>query len=329
MKSLKWGIIGPGNIAHTFTKDLSFLQKQQRITAILGHDHQNTYEFAKEFDIPDYYTEIREFVKNKSIDIVYIATPHPQHYEQALICLQNKIPVLCEKPMTINADQCRRITAAARQNNTFLMEGMWIRFLPSIQLVQRIIEQGVIGKVTSLRASISFKAPHDPDNRFFDPDLGGGSLLDLGIYPVFLALLILGKPCSIKAIGKLSEEGIDEACSVLFHYKNGSHATIESSLVSSLDIPAEIVGEKGIIKILNTWYEKSSGIELQLNGEGKIIYPCHWEGHGLYFEAEEAIRCVENNTISSDLMPHDFSLNMIRIVDEIRNQINVTYDMYE
>jgi predicted dehydrogenase len=266
MKSLKWGIIGPGNIAHTFTKDLSFLQKQQKVMAVLGHDHQNTYEFAKNFDVPDYYTEIREFVKNKNIDIVYIATPHPQHYEQALICLQNKIPVLCEKPMTINADQCRRITEAARQNNTFLMEAMWIRFLPSIQLVQRIIEQGMIGKVTSLRASISFKAPHDPDNRFFDPELGGGSLLDLGIYPVFLALLILGKPCSIKAIGKLSEEGIDEACSVLFHYKNGSHATIESSLVSSLDIPAEIVGEKGIIKILNTWYEKSSGIELQLNG---------------------------------------------------------------
>jgi predicted dehydrogenase len=329
MKSTRWGIIGSGNIAHTFVKDLSFLRTQQEVTAVLGHTRQHTYDFAKEYDIQDYYTEIREFVKNKNIDIAYIATPHSQHYEQALICLQHKIPVLCEKPMTINAEQCRRLTAVSRQNNTFLMEGMWIRFLPSIQLVQRIIDQGLIGKVTSLRASMSFKAPYDPDNRFFDPELGGGSLLDLGVYPVFLALLILGKPNSVKAIAKLSEEGVDETCSVLFNYNNGSHAIIESSLASSLDIPAEIVGEKGIIKIMNPWYEKASGIELQLNGEGKIIYPCHWEGHGLYFEAEEAIRCLENNSIASELMPHEFSLNMIRIVDEIRNQINVTYEMYE
>src|SRR5690242_1396009 len=329
MKLTRWGIIGPGNIAHTFVKDLAYLPNHQQVTAVLGHNSQHTYDFAKEYNIPNYYTELRDFVKNGDIDIAYIATPHPEHYEAALACLQNQIPVLCEKPMTINEDQCRRLIAVARQNNTFLMEGMWIRFLPSIQLAKRIIDQGIIGKVTSLRASVSFKAPSDPDSRFFDPELGGGSLLDLGIYPVFLALLILGKPCSIKAMGKISEEGVDEACSVLFHYKNGSHATLESSLVSSLDIPAEIVGEKGIIKILNSWYAKASGIELQLNGEGKIIYPCHWEGHGLYFEAEEAIRCVEKNDIASELMPHEFSLNMIRILDNIRNQLNVTYEMYE
>jgi predicted dehydrogenase len=329
MKLTRWGIIGPGNIAHTFVKDLSFLPNEQQITAVLGHDSQNAYDFAKEYNVPDYYTELKDFVKNRNIDIAYIATPHSYHYEQALACLQNKIPVLCEKPMTINEDQCRRLLAAARQNNTFLMEGMWIRFLPSIQLAKRIIDQGIIGNITSIRASVSFNAAHDPENRFFDPEMGGGSLLDLGIYPIFLALLMLGKPCSIKAIGKLSEEGVDEACSVLFYYKNGSHATIESSLVSSLDIPAEIVGEKGIIKILNSWYEKASGIELQLNGEGKVIYPCQWEGHGLYFEAEEAIHCIENKNITSELMPHEFSLSMIRIMDNIRNQINVTYEMYE
>lgn len=329
MKLTRWGIIGPGNIAHTFVRDLSFLPSQQQVTAVLGHDPQNAFDFAKEYNVPDYYTELKDFVKNRNIDIAYIATPHPQHYEEAMACLQNKIPVLCEKPMTINEDQCRKLIAVARQNDTFLMEGMWIRFLPSIQLAKRIIDQGIIGKVTSLRASVSFIAPTDPSNRFFDPELGGGSLLDLGIYPIFLALLILGDPCSIKAIGKLSEEGVDEACSVLLHYKNGSHATLESSLVSSLDIPAEIVGEKGIIKILNSWYAKASGIELQLNGEGKIIYPCHWEGHGLYFEAEEAIRCLEHNNSTSELMPLEFSLNMIRILDNIRSQINVTYEMYE
>jgi predicted dehydrogenase len=141
--------------------------------------------------------------------------------------------------------------------------------------------------------------------------------------------LLLGKPCSVKAIGKLSQEGVDEACSILLHYENGSHATLESSLVSSLGIPAEIVGENGIIKISDPWYEKSPGIELERNGEGKIIYPSHWEGHGLYFEAEEMIKCVENDQISSELHPHSFSLDMIKVLDEIRSQINVTYDMHE
>ncbi|MEO5564764.1 MAG: Gfo/Idh/MocA family oxidoreductase [Chitinophagaceae bacterium] len=329
MKLTKWGIIGPGNIAHTFVNDLSFVKGEQRVTAVLGHNTQKTFDFAKEYDIPDYYSSLDDFLKNKNMDAVYIATPHPHHYEQALACLQNKIPVLCEKPMTINADQCRHLIGAAKQNNTFLMEGMWIRFLPSIQLTLRMIQQGLIGKVTSLRASMSFKAPHDSESRFFDPELGGGSLLDLGIYPVFLALLIMGKPCSVKAIGKLSEEGVDEACSILLHYKNGSHATLESSLVSTLEVPAEIVGEKGIIKILNPWFEKAAGIELQLYGEGKIIYPCHWEGHGLYLEIEEVIKCVENGQVFSELLSHDFSLHMIKILDEIRNQINVTYDMYE
>ena len=206
---------------------------------------------------------------------------------------------------------------------------MWIRFLPSILQTLSIIQQGLIGKVNSIRASVSFKAPHEPNSRFFDPELGGGSLLDLGIYPVYLSMLLLGKPCDVKSIGKLSEEGVDEAVSILLHCQDGSHATLESSLVSTLFIPAEIIGENGIIKILNPWYEKSSGIELQRNGEGKIIYPCHWEGHGLYFEADEVVKCIANNQISSELMPHDFSLAIIKILDKVRSQIHVTYDMHE
>jgi predicted dehydrogenase len=329
MKLTKWGIIGPGNIAHTFVNDLPFINSPQEVTAVLSHTSQSAYEFAKEFSIPDYYSNLNEFLNNKNIDAVYIASPHPQHFEQAMACIENKLPVLCEKPMTINAEQCEQLIAAAQKNNTFLMEGMWIRFLPSIKQTLSLIEQGVIGKITSIRASISYKAPHEPDNRYFDPELGGGSLLDLGIYPVFLSLLLLGNPCSVKAIGKLSEEGVDEACSILLHYKDGAHATLESSLVSTLQIPAEIVGEKGIIKILNSWYEKASGIELQQGGDGKIIYPCHWSGHGLYFEIEEVIKCLQNKETESALFSHQFSLDMIKVLDKIRNQINVTYDMHE
>jgi predicted dehydrogenase len=329
MELLKWGIIGPGNIARTFVNDLSYTATPQEVTAVLGHNTQNTYDFANEYNVGNYYTRIGDFLNNKNIDAVYVATPHPQHFKQAIACLENGLPVLCEKPMTINAEQCRKLIETSEKNNTFLMEGMWIRFLPSIQLVMNLIEQDLIGKVLSVRASVSFKAPHDRQSRFFDPEQGGGSLLDIGIYPVFLAMLLMGKPCSVKAIGKLSEEKVDAACSIMFHYKDGNHALLESSLVSGLEIPAEIVGEKGVIKILNPWFEKASGVELQREGEGKIIYPCGWEGHGLYFETEEAFACIQNKKISSDLMSHRFSLDMIQVLDEIREQINVIYEMYE
>jgi predicted dehydrogenase len=329
MEVTKWGIIGPGNIAHSFINDLEYIKTPQQVTAVLGHTEESAAEFAKEFNIANHYTDINDFIKKGGMEAVYIASPHPQHFEQAIACLENKIAVLCEKPMTINAEQSVQLIAASEKNHTFLMEGMWIRFLPSIKLLLNVIDQGLIGKISSVRAAMSYKAPQDNNNRFFDPELGGGSLLDLGIYPVFLSLLLLGKPASVKSIGKLSEEGIDEACSILLNYKNGSHATLESSLLSTLDIPAEIVGEKGVVKILSPWFEKSSGIELEIFGDGKIVYPCQWDGHGLYFEVEEVLKCIKEDRISSDLLPHSFSLEMIRILDKIRSQIHVTYDMYE
>ncbi|MGZ5220659.1 MAG: Gfo/Idh/MocA family protein [Chitinophagaceae bacterium] len=329
MKETNWGIIGPGNIAHDFARDLRLIPVLQRITAVVGQNTDSTVEFAREFNVPETYTDFDDFLKNKSMDAVYIATPHPQHFEQALACLQQNIPVLCEKPMTINADQCGELIAAARKHKTFLMEGMWIRFLPSIQQVLSIIQQGKIGNVVSVKASMCYKAPYDPDSRYFDPALGGGSLLDLGIYPVFLACLLMGKPDTIKAVATLSKEGVDEACSVLFHYKTGQHAILESSLVAQTDMPAEITGEKGVIKILDPWFEKASGIELNEYNEGKIIYPCNWQGHGLQYEAIEVLNCIQQNKIESDMISHAFSLETIQIMDKIRSQINVTYDLYE
>lgn len=329
MKETNWGIIGPGNIAHDFARDLRLIPVLQQISAVMGHNAGSVDKFAREFNVPDRYTNFNEFLKNKILDAVYIATPHPHHFEQALACLENNIPVLCEKPMTINADQSQKLISAAQKHNTFLMEGMWIRFLPSIQQVLSIIKEGRIGNIVSIKASMCYKAPHDPNSRYFDPALGGGSLLDLGIYPVFLAYLLLGKPDTTKAVGTLSNEGIDEACSVLFHYKNGQQAILESSLLAQTDMPAEITGEKGIIKILDPWYEKPKGIELHEYSEGKIIYPCDWEGHGLQYEVEEVLNCIQQNKIESKILSHAFSLGMIKIMDEIRSQIHVTYDMYE
>src|SRR6185295_983005 len=325
----RWGIIGPGKIAHDFAKDLALLQSPQEVKAVLGHSKKNTDAFVREFGVDQSFINPAEFIEKAEVDVVYIATPHTLHYEQASLCLEHKKPVLCEKPMTINLDQCNELIATSERNNTFLMEGMWLRFLPSIQQLLYFIERGDIGRIVSVKASMGFKAPRDPDSRLFNPDLGGGSLLDLGIYPVFLALLLLGKPETIKAIATLSEKGVDEDCSILFQYKNKEHAILSSSLVNQNEVPAEIIGEKGSIRILNPWFEKSEGLELHIQDKGMVIYPCRWPGHGLQFEAEEAVKCIRDNKISSDIFSHEFSRNMISVMDEIRKQIHVTYEMYE
>ena len=187
MESRHWGIIGPGNIACQFAADLQLLEKPQPIFAVLSHRKESAAEFAAEWKIKGSYTGLAEFLQHPGLNAVYIATPHPHHFDQALACLEKGLPVLCEKPLTLNAEQTGLLIKASQKNKTFLMEGLWIRFLPAIRQLLSIIDQGMIGNIVSINASISFKADQDEDNRFFNPELGGGSLLDLGIYPIFLA----------------------------------------------------------------------------------------------------------------------------------------------
>lgn len=329
MKEIKWGIIGPGKIAHEFIRDLNFVSVPQQVTAVLGRTEDSAADFARQYNIPQWYGELDLFLRNADVEAVYIATPHALHHEQALACLRRGIPVLCEKPMTINLEQAKELIAASRSQRTFLMEGMWIRFVPSICQVIDLVRRGLIGKIISVKASMSYRAPHDRGNRYFNPELGGGSLLDLGIYPVFLALQLLGKPQAIKAVGKLSEENIDEACSVLFHYREGQYAILESSLVAQTELVAEIYGDKGSIRILSPWNEQPEGIELSMVGAGKIIYPCKWDGYGFQFEVEEMLSCLEQEKTESEMLPHQFSLDLIATMDEIRQQIHVKYDLYE
>ncbi|MEO5684881.1 MAG: Gfo/Idh/MocA family oxidoreductase [Chitinophagaceae bacterium] len=322
---LEWGIIGPGKIAHDFARDLALVQPQQKITAVLGRNQSSADNFVKEFATGKAYADQASFLQHPGLNIVYIATPHPAHYEQAMACLQNKIPVLCEKPLAVNAEQAAGLINASRENNCFLMEAMWIRFLPGIIKALEIVKQGTIGKILSVKASMGYKAPKDENSRYFDPELGGGSLLDLGIYPVFLAHLLLGKPRIIKAIGTLTEKGIDESCSVLLDYDGSAQAILDSTLVSQSDRPAEVAGSKGIINILNPWFEKSPAVEWQLYNQEKQQFVTDWEGHGLQFEIMEVLHCLENKQIESTLFPHRLSLDITETMDAIREQIHVVY----
>ena len=192
-----------------------------------------------------------------------------------------------------------------------------------------LLQEDKIGKIVSVRANMNYRAPHDKSNRFFNPDLGGGSLLDLGVYPVFLATLLLGKPVSIKAIAIVSEEGVDQACSILMNYDNDQYAILESSLITQTEMEAEIAGEKGRIKILSPWTETPSGILLEIYDEVKMKFPCKWEGRGFQFEIAEVVQCIGQKRIESPHMPHSLSLQVMQIMDETRRQVNVKYKKFE
>lgn len=329
MTSYNWGIIGPGSIARDFANDMKLVSSPQKITAVLSDHMDSANEFADEYGVDVRTTEMDEFVRKGNVQIAYIATPHPFHYEAIKACLENHIAVLSEKPIVINYEQYEELRNLSVKNNTFLMEGMWIRFLPSFRKLMELVEQKAIGEIISVKASMYYKAPEDENNRYYDPDKGGGSLLDLGVYCVFLSTLLLGKPRKIKAAGRLSEQGIDEACAMLLSYSHGRYAMLESSLLIKNNTAAEIFGTEGVIRILNPWFEKAPGIEVELfNGKGEK-FPLSWGGHGFQYEIEEVINCLASQKIDSDLLPGNLSGEVLKIMDEIRNQLNVTYDKFE
>lgn len=329
MNNYKWGIIGPGNIAHNFAEDIKLVNPLQTIEAVFSDHEKSANEFADKFHIAKRFTSLDDFVNNSAADIAYIATPHPFHYEQIKACLQNKMAVLCEKPIVLNHDQLDELVELAAANKTFLMEAMWVRFLPSFTNLLKLINENTIGQITCIKASMAFKAPHDDSNRFFDPGKGGGSLLDLGVYCVFLSTLLAGKPSIIKAIAKLSDKKIDEACAILLAYNDDAYSILESSFLVNHNQPVQINGTKGIIRILDKWFEKSKGIEVELDDGNKIKIPLEWKGHGLHFEIEEVINCLLHKKIESELMPHELSRSVLLTMDEIRNQIGVFYGQKE
>jgi Predicted dehydrogenases and related proteins len=326
MENFKWGIIGPGQIARDFAEDIRYAQHKKHIVqSVLSHTLDKAKEFAEEERAPRYFDDIDRFLQQSDIDAVYIATPHTLHHEQTVQCLQHKVPVLCEKPLAINSGQVQEMIDAAKTHQTFLMEGMWIRFLPSIQKVLSIIDEGTIGRVVCVKADMSYLAPKEPGSRFYEPEKGGGSLLDLGIYPVYLALLLLGRPTTIQAWARLTEKKIDEGCAAIFHYHNGAYAIIESSLVIQQEWQAFIYGEKGKIRIRRPWNEKPEGIEVDIYNRDITIHRVEWKGRGLQYEVDEVVECIRRGKLESRLFDHASSMLLMETMDAIRKLTGIRY----
>ena len=322
-KNYRWGILGAGRIAEKFCEALCFTEGSE-VYAVASRDIDKAKAYAAKYNAARYYNDYNELVKDENIDIIYIATPHAFHYEQTMLCLKNKKAVLCEKPMSLSPQQTAEMLAAATQNNLFLMEGMWTACMPFIEKIQSLIKEGIIGEPQYVAADFGFTPPPDPNGRLLNKSLGGGSVMDIGIYPIFLATCILGEPSVIKTISKLTATGVDEYANVVMQYANGASAHLLSTIGYNTAIEAEIIGTKGRIKIDNPWF-KATGFSLHLNEGGTEQFNTPHLCNGFEHEIKEVMHCLDNGFLQSNKVPHQLTITISNIMDEILRQAGISY----
>jgi len=319
------GILGPGKIANRLASSFQYVP-QAKVYAVASRDISKAKEFAATYNVEKAYSSYQEMLNDPAVDLVYIATPHPFHHEQTLLCLNHGKAVLCEKPLSLNLRQAKEMIDLARMKKIFLMEGMWSRFFSATHKTLDIIKSGVIGEIQSLHADFGFPGLPSPDGRLYNLKLGGGAQLDVGVYPMFLALLILGKPDEIKAFSRLASTGADTTTQAMFKYKSGAIAHILSSIVSDSPKDAHIMGISGRIVIHAPWH-KSKMVTLQLNSGETTEYVFPHSDNGFEFQLQHVVKCLEEKKTESELMPFNLSLLMAETADEIRTQIGVKYEV--
>ncbi|MDD3721575.1 MAG: Gfo/Idh/MocA family oxidoreductase [Lutibacter sp.] len=319
-KKIKWGIIGLGKIAQKFVNDLLLLETSE-LEAVASRDLEKAKTFAENYHSKKFYGSYEALLLDKSIDIVYIATPHNSHEKLSILALKHDKAVLCEKPFAMNKQQVFNMVEASKKHNMFLMEALWTRFLPAIKKIKNIIETGEIGEIKYINADFSFKA-NPSIQRIYDKELGGGSILDIGIYPIFLAYLILGIPDKIIAKAHFFESGADSQVSIIFDYKN-AQAVLFSSFNSNSKRIAKISGTLGEIMIDSPWNEASSFSLFKDNQEEKFSVPKI--GKGYAHQIIECNSCLQKNLTESPLWSHQNSLELITLLDAVRKEIGLVY----
>ena len=319
-----WGIIGTGGIASAFAGDLQLLPDND-LVAVGSRTQVTADAYGDRFNVPRRYSTYEGLVSDSGVDVVYVATPHPEHHAAALMALRAGKPVLCEKPFTLNALQAGELISTARHNGLFLMEAMWARFLPHMVRVRELISAGVLGEIRTVVADHGQRFGFDAAHRLFAPVLGGGALLDLGIYPVSFASAVLGTPHRVTAVSDPASTGVDAQTSILLQYPGGAHAVVTTTLEAQGSNRASIIGTEARIEIEAIWYTPTS-FSLVLPGAG---VPQRFEspriGHGLRFEAAEVARCLQEGLTESPIMPLDETLSIMTTMDEVRAQIGLRY----
>jgi predicted dehydrogenase len=321
IEPLRWGVIGTGRIAETFAADLR-LTSSGRVAAVGSRQLDTANRFADRFDIPNRHASYEELSADPDVDVVYVATPHPLHHSAALLALRAGKPVLVEKPFTMNAAEAEELVSAARDAGLFLMEAMWTRFLPHIVEIRRLLAEGALGNIVTVTADHGQWFREDRHSRLFAPELGGGALLDLGVYPVSFASMVLGKPDRIAALVDAAFTGVDGQTSMLFGYSSGAHAVLTCTLAAKSPTRAAIVGTEARIEVDGDFYAPTSFTLVSRTGEETRFDRPH-EGRGLWHQADEVARCLSEGLLESPLMPLDESISIMQTMDAVLAQSRV------
>ena len=322
---LRWGYMGTGYIAQVVAED--FKISGLHIQAVGSRFLETAQAFADKNGIADVHGSYAELVANPNEDIVYISTLNSFHYENAILAINAGKHVLLEKPFTMDAPQARKIQAAARAKNVFVMEAMWTRFLPTMDAVFDVIKSGLIGTPHQVIADHSQYLPIENHGRVWDLKFGGGALLDLSIYTISFAARVLGIPDEVLGIGKLTFEGVDESNSVLFNYEDGSQAALTASINDAGPCNAVILGTKGSIEIDRTFYAQTTfTVYDNLHNVVKRYDTPPVPGTGRQLQAMEAQRCVAAGLLESPVMPVEESVDLMQVMDDIRLELGVVWD---
>jgi len=320
---IRWGIAATGGIARAFAQGLALVD-DAALVAVASRNEERAREFASEVGAARAHGSYAALAADTDVDVVYVASPHSRHHDDAVMFLDAGKHVLCEKPLALSAAQVREMAEAARRSGRFLMEALWSRFLPAYVELQRVLEEDAIGRPQLVEADFGFRVPDvDPTHRLFDLAQGGGALLDLGIYPLNLAFMVLGRPTGVRAFGTLGATGADEQTAAVLQHDNGALGVVKAAIRTNLTCTARITGTSGAVAIPAFMHCPQDFVVQTPAGEQRIEAPM--EGNGLHHQVLEVHRCLGAGLTESPVMPLSESLALATAMDDIRAQIGLRY----
>ncbi|WP_268986221.1 Gfo/Idh/MocA family protein [Streptomyces sp. CC210A] len=323
-RKIRWGVLATGGIAASFTQDLLGMPDDAEVVAVASRTLEGAKGFAERFGIPRAYGSWAELAADGDVDVVYVATPHTAHRAAAGLCLEAGKPVLCEKPFTLNAREAQELVGLARERGVFLMEAMWTYCSPVVRRLVEVVADGAIGEVRTVHADFGLVGPDDPGHRLRDPAAGGGALLDLGVYPVAFAQLLLGEPDRVQADALLSPEGVDLNTGMLLGWASGATALLSCSIVADTPLTASVSGTAGRIEFPRGFFSPE-GFTLFRDGRDPEEFRVEGRRDSMQHEAAEVIRCLRAGETESPLVPLDGTLAVMRTLDAVRDRVDVHY----
>jgi len=327
MTGLRWGILATGGIAHSFASDLRTAGLD--LVAVGSRSQESADAFATEFDVPRAHGSYESLVADPEVDIIYVSTPHPMHRSGAGLALEHGKHVLVEKPFTVNRSEAEDLQRLAAERGLLAMEAMWTRYLPHMIRIREIIADGTLGEIRAVTADHTQRITADPGHRLNALELGGGALLDLGIYPISFIVDVLGLPTSIRATGRLMETGADSEVATVMDHAGGAISTSLASSRAAGSNAAAIIGTEARIEIDRVWYSPTSFRVIAPNGEVRESYESEVDGRGMQYQALAAERLVRDALLGGDILPIAESVEIMGVLDEIRAQIGVRYPSEE